>query len=68
MIEVLARLSAARVADAKDSGNDEVTLGFREGFTVVLEAPPAVMSCASVGGAADGVGRPMRWSPAGLQG
>ena len=67
-MEVLARLCAARVAEANDSGSDDAVSTFGAGCSAAVEVPPAVMSCSSVGGAADGVGEPTRWSPAGLHG
>ena len=59
-MEVLTRLCAARVAEAKDSGSDDAVSRFGAVSAAGLEAPPAEMSCSSASGAAAGVGEPMR--------
>ena len=60
LMEVLTRFCAVRVADAKDSGSDVGASAFGAASAVALDPPPAEMSCSSVGGAAVGVGAPIR--------
>ena len=60
-MEVLTRFCAVRVADAKDSGSDVGASAFGAASAVALDPTAlAEMSCSSVGGAAVGVGAPIR--------